>query len=215
MGGRTELLPLSGYAFTLCASGKGRITVFDGKVKRSIAFDSEGKTVKGIIFGEGSLEFSGEYSYDVFGITVFSEPYFSDADEIPSPECSNSLDMKERVGDFLEFAGDITDLDGNLITDVRLSGSRIYFPEGFSGEAVVSYFRNLKSPELSEPDSAIDIPKEYEPLLPLLCASYLLLDSDAEKAEHYRETYLKTVSDIKKRGTFGGQNAYLDVNGWA
>lgn len=215
MGGRTELLPLSGYAFTLCASGKGRITVFDGKVKRSIAFDSESKTVKGILFGEGSLEFSGEYSYDVFGITVFSEPYFSDVGEIPSSECERFVDMRERVDDFLKFAGEVTDTEGNLISDIVLSESKIFFPEGFSGAAVVSYYRNLKSPELSAPDSAIDIPKEYESLLPLLCASYLLLDSDSEKAEYYRQAYLRSVAEIKRRGTFGEHNAYLDVNGWA
>ena len=112
-GGRTELLPLKGYAFTLCASGKGRIAVFDGNVRKNITFDAESKIIKGIIRGEGSLEFAGEYSYDVFGITVYSEPYFADCDDIPSAPCDNSVDMRDRVGDFLEFTGEITDTAGN------------------------------------------------------------------------------------------------------
>lgn len=214
-GGRTELLPLNGYAFSLSVSGKGRIAVFDGKVKKSIVFDSESKIIKGILFGEGSIEFSGEFSYDVFGITTFSEPYFADCDSIPSYPFESSVDMREMVGDFLEFTGEIADTEGRPIKEARFVGSKIFFPEGFSGEVTVSYYRYLKSPELSSPDTAIDIPREYEPLLPLLCASFLLLDSDREKADYYREIYRKAISDIKIKSVTGRCGAYADVTGWA
>ena len=51
--------------------------------------------------------------------------------------------------------------------------------------------------------------------MPLLCASYLLLDRDEEKAEYYREAYRKASADIKHISIVGKSNDYIDVNRWA
>lgn len=214
-GGRTELLPLNGSAFSLSVSGRGEITVFDGKDRRRITFSSERKIIKGLLYGEGTLTLSGTHSYDIFGLALYSEPYFADSDDIPNSADGATIDMKERVTDFLAFAGDITDENGRTVTEAHLTDGKIFLPRCFKGTVTVPYYRSLTAPTLSDADAQIDLPKEYEMLLPLLCASYMLLDIDPEKAEFCRNAYARASSELKKVLYTRTKNDYKDVNGWA
>ena len=123
--------------------------------------------------------------------------------------------MADRVADFLGFTGEITDGEGRSLTEVRLLGTKMFFRGGFCGEVILPYYRNLTVPNLSAPDEPIDIPREYETLLPLLSASYILLDRDPEKAEYYGDAYRRALSEIKHKGVSGISNGYISVNGWA
>jgi hypothetical protein len=189
--------------------------VFDGKDRRRITFSSERKIIKGLLYGEGTLTLSGTHSYDIFGLALYSEPYFADSDDIPNSTDGASIDMKERVTDFLAFAGDITDENGRTVTEAHLTDGKIFLPRCFKGTVTVPYYRSLTAPTLSDADAQIDLPKEYEMLLPLLCASYMLLDIDPEKAEFCRNAYDRASSELKKVLYTRTKNDYKDVNGWA
>ena len=69
-------------------------------------------------------------------------------------------------------------------------------------------------PSLTEPDSPIDIPEEYETLLPLLTASYVLLDEDGEMAQIYKSAYAEALGSIKNNRYSLCGTGYADVNGW-
>ena len=214
-GGRTELLPLNGCAFSLRLSGKGEATVYDGRVTRQITFDSPDKTVRGLLYGEGSLTLSGERSYDLFDLLVYGEPYFTDEDEIPPTPSDGCINLSERVTDLLAIAETPTDGYGKEIEGARVEGGRIYLPVGFKGRVSVSYYRAAIPAVIYSPDDTVDIPEEYESLLPLLCAFYAFLDEDPERAETFHSLYLEGVTSLKRCVHPLQSTKYSEVCGWA
>ena len=126
-----------------------------------------------------------------------------------------SVDMRELLTDFLAFAQDVTDRYGRTIKGARLGNGKITLPPDFYGEINVVYYRTMSVPSLTTPDAPIDIPDEYEPLLPLLTASYILLDTDTEKAEFYRSAYLKAAEELRGICHSRAVGNYANVDGWA
>ena len=126
-----------------------------------------------------------------------------------------SIDMKDLTTDFIAFSSDITDGCGKPIRGALIFDGMILLPPDYDGEVSVAYYRSLSVPSLSTPDAPIDIPDEYETLLPLLTASYMLLDTDPEKAAFYRDAYFKASEELRGFGYSSTLNGYRDVNGWA
>ena len=107
------------------------------------------------------------------------------------------------------------DKDGIPIAGAYSTGDTLYIPTEYSGKVKITY---KPSPaKITDEDMAaeIDIPKSLEHLLPILTASYLWLDDDAEKAEYYAAIYRSEANRITLTSRKSIDTSYNDVTGWA
>ena len=201
-GGGTEVLPLNGVALSMRLYGKGSFRVNSSKGGITKSFDCDGDYFKCFI-GEGaSLTLLGELSYTILGLACFGEVFSDRESDIPDGDGVQIINARERLADFLAFADDARDLSGEKISGISLSDGKIIIPPDFSGEINLTYRKLPIVPTLDSPDADIDIPSSHAPLLPLLTASYYLLDDEVEKAGFYRDLYeknLKIVLDGEKK----------------
>ncbi len=214
-GGGTEVLPLGGAAYSMRLYGKGSFTLSSGSSSVRKSFDCNGDVFHGFIDGSASISFSGDLSYMVCDLVTFDEVFSNDVASIPDGSGYTVVDMNEIVADFLCFDSMPRDNDGRVIEYAALHDGRITFAPEFVGEAEISYRKRPILPSLDAKDSEIDLPTEYELLLPLLTASYLLLDDDADKATHYKEIYESELAEIKKLQRSLSIEEYVIADGWA
>ena len=201
-GGGTEVLPLNGAAFSMRLYGKGEFKVKSSKGVITKSFDCDGDYFKCFIGDGASLTLTGELSYTVLGLACFEEVFSDRERDIPSSDGVKIIDARERLADFFAFADDARDSNGEKISGISFSDGKIIIPPDFSGEINLTYRKMPIAPTLDSPDVDIDIPSSHAPLLPLLTASYYLLDDEVEKAGFYRDLYeknLKTVLDGEKK----------------
>ena len=152
--------------------------------------------------------------FDVYNAVTYSEILSSDVADIPDGNGLTEIDVRERIRDFGGFASLVTDSSGAPIRSAILSDGKITLPSDYSGEINLTYRRLPRLPTLTEPDAQIDVPREYEPLLPLLTAFYVLLDDEDEKAEIYKKAYTEALGCIKGAKYSASGLGYKDVNGW-
>lgn len=213
-GGGAEALPLSGKAYAMTVSGQGCVTVYDGANSTEISFNSDSKLIRGFLKQGGRAVFSGETSFDVYNAVTFDEAFGYDVDSIPNGDGVTVIDVRDRVNNFGGFASPLFDESGLPIKNANLSDGAITLNSDFSGEVSFIYRRLPVMPTLTEPDSPIDIPAEYEALLPLLTASYVLLDEESEMAQIYKSAYTEAIESIKNNRYSLCGTGYADVNGW-
>ena len=213
-GGREETLPLSGKAYAMTVSGKGSVRIYDGANSKTVSFDSDSKLIKGFLHSAGKAVFHGDYSYNVYNIATYDEAFGDDLSAIPDGRDLAEICVRDRLSDFLAFSSPPLDSKGRPIGEVQLKDGIITLPACFEGDLNITYRRCPAFPSLSSPDEPIDIPREYETLLPLLSAFYILLDEDAEKAEIYKKAYLEMLDSIKKSQYSVTGTGYANVTGW-
>ena len=213
-GGEEISLPLSGRAFSMHVSGKGRYSVRDSLGSQSEDFDTHGALVRGFINGNATLTLSGSYSFKVTRLATYSEVYSAELSDIPDGTAQKVYDLRRMIPDYSSFSSLPTDADGNEISSAELSDGTLTLPKDYSGTVRVRYVR-LPKRIASEGDTEIDIPEEYSHLLPLLTASYVWLDREPEWAAHYRELYRYSIDRIRKDSVTTLTTRYRDINGWA
>lgn len=214
-GGGVDTLPLKGKAYSMRLYGKGVFTVEGENLANRKGFDCEGDVFCGFINGEATVKFIGDLSYTVCDLVTFDELFSDNAADIPDGSGYTTVDLARLLPDFLAFDSIPRDNDGNIIECATLHDGKITFDPEFVGEVEIGYRKMPILPSLDAPDVKIDLPSEYSLLLPLLTASYLLLDDDADKAVHYKEIYeseLERVNALKRSISADG---YLIADGWA
>lgn len=214
-GGGAEALPLSGRAFSMRLYGKGRVFIEEKSKSYNKDFDCFGDYFKGFLESDATVYFLGELSYTVCDLVTFDEIFSEDANGIPNGDTVTVIDLREMLPDFLAFDSMPTDRFGKPIESAVLKDGKISLDASFSGEVSLVYRKRPILPSLDAPDAKIDIPSEYSMLLPLLAASYLLLDDEPEKAALYREMYEKNLLTIRERFRSSLGEKYVDTNGWA
>lgn len=214
-GGGGESLPLSGKAFSMRLYGVGGILVSgpDGEVEKD--FDCNGDYYKGFISGDTTMTFLGSMSYAVCDIVTFEETFSNNINDIPNGDGFTVIDLRKALPDFLTLEYMPTDSSGKAISGSVVYDGKIKIPDSFSGEISVVYRKRPIPPSLDAPDAEIDIPAEYEALLPPYCASCLLLDDEPDMADLYREEYEKMLSVISRGFTYSIEQNKIETNGWA
>lgn len=214
-GGGGDPLPLSGKAFSMRLYGKGSFVISgpDGALKRD--FDCGGDYFKDFLYGDTTITFLGDTSYTVCNLCTFDEVFSSDKRDIPNGDGFTVIDLREALPDFLAPEYMPTDASGKVVSGVVLYDGKIKLPDSYSGEISVVYRKRPILPSLDAPEVKIDIPAEYEPLLPLSCAYYLMLDDEPDKAEFYREEYEKMLSVISRGFAYSIEQNKIETNGWA
>lgn len=210
-GGSSETLPVSGRAYSMYVSGKGQITVSDKSGTRVTKFDDYEKNIKGFISGEATVLLEGNYDFVIKDLTLYSEIFGDDIDEIPDSR-EVRIDMRSRVTDFIGFAGEVYDADGKTLSSYRIIGSSLILPEKTSGRISVPYYRSPRPLLDIGEQETIDLPSGCENLISLLCAYFVLLEDEPALAEAYLELY---KSSPKPTDRIQRHTCLWESNGWA
>ena len=213
-GGDTTVFSLPGAAYSFKSSGHGFCTVKDGH--KTETFELIGNTTehRGFLTEGGEISFFGDYSFSVYHLASFESAVSSDTRDIVIYDEEEKLDVRRHLPDFLSFTALPTNAKGNLIPKSSVREGYIYLPRGFLGEIRVTYRCSPPALSLFAKDENIDIPKDAEPLLPLLTASFMMLDDDPSKAEYYMILYREAVGRLLRYHTSELSSEYL-TNGWA
>ena len=171
--------------------GEGEYTIEDGAKTKKVRFSMAFSEVE-IDFSEGGrLVFSSDSSFSAWDIEIYERP------PIPCPEAwrrvgnFTEIDLKKLFSDVLYIVNLPTDKKQRQIEGLTVSdGSKILVPRDFRGVIYVDYRAKTAPMEVDVgEDAEIDISPELSPLLPLLCAHFIWLDSEPDKAKEYLAAY--------------------------
>ena len=213
-GGYDDALPVSGRAYSMYATGSGRIIVSGAGGERIVDFSGEKLHLRGFLSGDGTLTFTGESGYVISSLNVYGEIFGTEEGDIPDGGALRFYDVRSKIEDFVSFAGPVRDANGSIISNVRLEDGRLVINGEHEGLINIRYRRSPR-PISGGLDSKVDIPREYESYLAILTASFIFLDYDEEKAKYYMELYREFRSQRRDAPYTGGTAEYRDVNGWA
>ena len=160
-GGKTEVLPLVGKAFSMLLCGKGTVTLTDEKETRRKSFDSEETAFCGFLSGSATLTLEGEEKFYVLSLSGFSDSFGKDPENIRVMRSRNTYFMRQRVSDFHSFVCPPTDASGIPLTDAELIDDRLNLRSNLFGEINIIYRRLPKRILADSPDAMIDIPESY------------------------------------------------------
>ena len=214
-GGEVDSLTLKGKAYAMRLYGAGKYILTEGSTSVTTDFNCNGDVFKGFLNSDATLMLVGNESFTVCDLVTFDEVFSGNAGDIPDGSGYSTVDIGRIVADFLCFSSMPKDLSGEVIETAVLHDDKITFDPDFSGEVELSYRKSPILPSLDAPDVRIDLPSEYSLLLPLLTASYILLDSDSDKALYYKQLYESELASIKALKRNISANRYTIADGWA
>lgn len=206
-------LKVCGAALSFRYQGRGSYTLKSGTEKVSRDFSSFSGEAREFINGEAELCFFGPFSFDIFDLAVFDSIFDTERDSIPIFSERVNVDLRKRIPDLLSLSRVPTDSNGKELVSVSAAGGCLTVDAGFC-EAVTLYYKRMPKKILIDSEEAIDIPSECEHLLPLLTASYLWLDDDAEKAQYYLALYREAMNQLKRYTPSSINPKYNDVLRW-
>lgn len=182
------------------------------------------KAYKGVVETNGHpvrLRFSGNYTYYVKNVAVYSEVYSDKAEDVPLYNATCSYDISTLVDDFLALASPpISFEDGfkYLSSGYRVeSGKRLVLPYEEKGIYNVQYYKRPRAINLTdrptEDNAEIELDDEIVTLLPLRIAADVWLEDEPEKAQHYMSLYRERAEDMRTRTRNQSPIEYR-LNGW-
>ena len=205
-------LPEGVYAFS--TAGTGYFTVSDENGTKTVRFDANLAHHTGNVVGDGVITFGGEYSYTVYELCHFKERLSPGVSTL----CYGNFceyDLEELTGDFLGAADVARDERGKMIPNAVICSGKLRVPYTYVGEIRLKY--KCTPPEVSAdaPGAELAIDAELVHLIPLLTASFVWLDDDAEKARYYASLYRDGMAALKLYNQRCVCADYTDVTGWA
>lgn len=213
-GTYSDTFEFNAKSYSFRTYGEGKYYISDALGTRDFEFGKEESVHRGFLHGKGKLVFCGEYSHGVYDLCFFDELYGQNSEDIPLYSEFCEYDISFLAPNFLSFTSLPTDAKGNPIKDAVAVGTHLRVPSSFDGKIIVHYKRSAgKISEKSDED--IILPNGTEHLFPLLVASYVWLDDDAEKAEYYLSLYREGMSAAKYYNREKLGCTYDDVLGWA
>ena len=138
----------------------------------------------------------GDFDFMIFDFCIYDNIISLDREDIPEGGETTSYDVTRKYKGFSTFMSYPTDASGAIIEDAEAVGNKIKVKSGYRGEIFFTYRKKPIPCEEFGDNYEIDIPNDYEMLLPLLFMAYLYLDLDEDKAEIYMSAYkdmLKTI----------------------
>ena len=208
-GERIELT-VSGKAYSLYLSGKGKFTEITDSGKITYDFDSPLTERQGLINGSSRLVLEGDGNFDLFDLSVYDKLIGDGIDGIPKSR-DNRILPDELVDDFVAFADVPRDSRGRIIDGARLDGREIVLPKGYRGIVTVRY--ESKPKKITADTTVIDLSADALYILPILTAYFVWLGDEPRLAESYLDLYRKLVA-IAKRRADACPAEYTDVTRW-
>lgn len=215
--GEAHLTAPAGKSCFLRLAGKGSATVQTKSETKSYAINTAGGETKAF-----SITLSGEESEIVFsfrgegGLTLLSLAVYAEAlPEAPDPLGSSRYDLSALIKDFGSLQMPPCAENGRALSCEGTAGGYrlesehlLYLPNATPAVLLLSYRRRLTLPEEGE----LPLGEEEAQLLPLLCAAYVWLEDDPEKAAFYFNRFREGEGRLF-RG-FSTVTPYNDQTGW-
>lgn len=212
--GTTQTIPFTGSSISFRSTGKGRCIITDQSGSNSITLANDGQLTKQDLYGSGSITFEGDYYFTISNLAVFDDKISNSNVDIPEYTPFVEMRPEEYCDDFRAFKDLPHDKNGTPIDSLKLIDGRIRAPFNFRDEIYLTYYRAPRLISENEPNAAVDVSKECEPMLALLTASFAWLDEDAAKAQYYMSLYRDMMANVRRYST-NKVDAKYSVNGWA
>ncbi len=203
-----------GQSFFLRLTGKGSVTVKAGGEEKSYAVSTasgEGRAFLSTLSAEeGEIVFSfwGESGLTLLSLAVYEEALSSP----PDPFGSSRYDLSALIDDFGALSSPPAKKGGQRPIGgdgYRLeSGHLLSLPNDAPATLTLTYRRRLSLPEEGE----LPLTEEESQLLPLLCAAYVWLEDDPDKAAFYFNRFREGEGRLV-RG-YATAAPYNDRTGW-
>lgn len=202
-----------GYAFA--ASGIGGFRVKTGEKVREYNFNSQFSEFSGELDGDGEITFFGRYMFVVYDLSVYDTVKSDDPTGIVRHTGITTYKLKNYAKDYM-FAVSVPKNEyGKDISGASVHRDILSVPSTYRGRIRIKYRKCIPDISPDNADGEIDLPEEYHSLLPLLTASYVWLDDDAEKSQYYMSLYRDGMAALKLYTTKEINAHYTDVVGWA
>lgn len=213
--GENREINVSGTAYSFKYFGKGKFKLMDefGRQEKELS-DIQGE-VRGIMKNSGTITFSGDNSFTVLDLTVFSSLPTSSIADIPIIYETMEYDLSDYIKDIMVITRAPYDKNGNKISNASIESNVLKVPKTFHGEVRITYKKLPQEITIDDLYKKVDLPDFCKHLLPILTASYVWLDDDIERSNYYMNIYNNEVGKIKFsfRNSHGGE--YKDTTGWA
>ena len=212
------------------SNGSGVLTVRCGNETRRIELNGSARRLYSIIINSREmfsidgkcadieLIFSGDYVYRISELTFYSS--LRADGKVTPPSAGSSFDLEEIAPDFLRFStppvyrenGVPMDFDA----DYYIEGSRLILPhDAPEGDYCVTYEHRPTPITPDTPDNSfVDCERELCDLLPLVCAYYVWLDDDPDKADAYYARYTELAAIKMSQRKIKTRMIYRTSNGW-
>ena len=214
MGGDVDTIPFNAKAYSFKTTGNGSYRIIDEGGTKTIDFSGSESIQKGFLFGEGRLEFLGNYSFTVYDLAIFDEITGKDESDIPLLCDFIEYDVKNYTDDFLAFSSPPENEYGIPISHASVGAGKIRIPANYIGKVRLPY-KAAPASISGDPDEELVLPDGCEHLLALLVASFVWLDDDADKAQYYMNLYREGMAAVKFYDRSSVNSSYQDVLGWA
>ena len=211
----TEVFILSGRAYSFSVCGNGSFSLEEGGVCKEYSFSSPLYLWRGFISESAKLTFYGDFSFEVFNLSVFEAIRSENEEDLFSYGEPFEYRISEFKKDFHSFVSLPTDNFGREISGSILQGDKLIIPWGYQGRINLTYKAAAPKINADEPDTELSIPKESEHLIALLSASYYWADDAPDKAEYYLALYKDAMKAVKAFDTRRLGSGYNNVTGWA
>lgn len=197
--------------------GEGEYTVQDGQKTKKFSFSTAFSEIEIDFSEEGRLVFSKGGSFCAWDIEIYDKP------PIPCPEAwrrvgnFTEIDLQKLFPDMLYILDLPLDKRRKQINGLTVSDeSKILVPKDYRGVIYIDYRAKSRPLEtgLGE-ETEIDISPTLSPLLPLLCAHFIWLDTDADKAKEYLDSYEYLSKKIKAAQKVNSGPDYKNMTRWA
>ena len=129
-------------------------------------------------------------------------------------------ELSELCPEYLAMGGVPVTEAGAEIRGYAVDKKALYLPREVCGKIQVTVRRNPHLATLdcfkneAEMDGAVDCPDEITDLLPLLVASYVWIDVEPEKAQHYKARFDEQYAMWRMQQKFQGKMRVVNRNGW-
>ncbi len=209
------VIKVSGAAYAFAASGIGGFRVRSGNITREYSFNSQFSEFSGVLEGDGEITFFGRYMFVVYDLSVYDAIKSEDPRDITRHTGVTAYELKRFAKDYM-FAVSVPKNEyGRDIPGASVHKDILSVPSGYRGRIRIKYRKGIPDSSQDTPDEKINLPEEYQSLLPLLTASYVWLDDDAEKAQYYMSLYRDGMAALKLYTSKEVNSSYTDVVGWA
>lgn len=209
-------IELNGSAYSFRIHGSCQFAIMKGTSYNLTSVESthEARQFKGITSIGSKIRFFGNFTYTIYDFSVYEDVLSLSEADIPDAGASARFNMRELYPDFMSFLSPATDTDGNPLKNCRLGDGVVEISSDYTGEILLPY-RYMPEALNGEHDQIIDLPGEYTHLLPLLVASYYLLDKKESLARYYKARYDENIALLTEKGYNRIDTTYVNLNGWA
>lgn len=200
------------------SGGAGKLYVSSPTATHSFEFNGAVRTLVkrtvqelfGTDVADLTLRFTGNY-YIVTELSFFDAV----ADDLRPPMDGTIYDMRALVPDFGRFSSRPFEDGTPVREDYYISGSCITLSSDVpAGNYTVLYEHYPEAANADDPEAELDVDHDTELLVPHLCAYYMWMDDQPEKASQFYQRFTEQAAILRSTRPVHTHIKYRSINGW-